>query len=184
MKQCNSAIMQRGVTLIELLVTIAIIILLLAGGVPAYRQYGYVNDLNQAAQDVKNAILETQSFALAPPGDTSAGFKASDFTIYFSSIDSGLFKKNHYYIFPSNTPSLGPILKEYILPNGIHFDLMIGRFAYSIEQRGKIIDPIIVDTPGQQLDTGSVMTLLIISDKISQTKTITVNRETGQITIR
>lgn len=59
-------IRDKGMTLIELLVSIGIVVLLLVIGVPAYRHYSYVNDLNQAAQDVKNAILETQSYALAP----------------------------------------------------------------------------------------------------------------------
>src|SRR3990167_2283872 len=55
-----------GVTLIELLVTLTVSAILLAIFVPAFRTFEEKNNLSQAAQQMRNALLRSQGFALAP----------------------------------------------------------------------------------------------------------------------
>jgi len=55
-----------GVTLIELLVTLTVSVILLAIFVPAFRTFEEKNNLSQAAQQMRNALLRSQGFALAP----------------------------------------------------------------------------------------------------------------------
>lgn len=65
---------KKGFTLIELLVVIAIITLFTAVGVPAFRNYGQKRQLNQAAEQVKSAILEAKSMALAPSAGSNPSY--------------------------------------------------------------------------------------------------------------
>ncbi len=55
-----------GVTLIELLVTLTVSVILLAIFIPAFRTFEEKNNLTQAAQQMRNALLRSHGFALAP----------------------------------------------------------------------------------------------------------------------
>ena len=55
-----------GFTLVELLVVIAIMVLLVLFYIPQYRQFARRNELKMAAQEMKEKILQVQSYALAP----------------------------------------------------------------------------------------------------------------------
>ncbi|MFA6081895.1 MAG: prepilin-type N-terminal cleavage/methylation domain-containing protein [Patescibacteria group bacterium] len=61
---------KRAFTIIELLVTISIIGLLLVTILPSLSKYGRSNNVNIAAQTVRQALAETQSFATAPDPNT------------------------------------------------------------------------------------------------------------------
>lgn len=68
---CYSA----GFTLLELVVTVGIVGLLVAAGVPAFYAYGKQNAPRIAAQDIKNALLEAQSLARSPAAkDAGLGY--------------------------------------------------------------------------------------------------------------
>lgn|GEM_PF-5329193 len=56
----------QGFTLIELLVSLSIIALLIGTGIPAFRRFGRVQQLDLAADQVKAAILNARSLALNP----------------------------------------------------------------------------------------------------------------------
>lgn len=56
----------RGFTLLELVVTIGIIAVLVAIGVPAFYAYSKQNASRTSVQDIKNVLLEAQSLAKSP----------------------------------------------------------------------------------------------------------------------
>lgn len=171
-----------GLTLIELIITLSIIVLLLGAGIPAYRHYSYVNDLAQAAQDVKNAILETQSFALAPEADknpivsiSGADYPADSYLVNFPLNGT----EYSIYLASSVKPGEYPTnpIKSYFLPRGISFSN--GEvIQYSIENQAKIsyFTPSTID--------GDETSIILISNKLTDQKTIEVNKETGQISIQ
>lgn len=72
-----------GFTLIELVVTMAIIGLLLATGVPAFRAYGRQVEFEQEVDTVAAAIRTAQTLSLAPEAS-----KASEVTAYGVAVDA------------------------------------------------------------------------------------------------
>ncbi len=60
---------QSGFSLVELLISIAIITVLLGVGVPAFRTYGRQSELRQAATDIQLALLQAHNLSLAPEAD-------------------------------------------------------------------------------------------------------------------
>lgn len=65
----------RGFTLLELVVTVGIIGILVAMGVPAFFAYSKQNAPKSAAEDIKNFLVEAQSLAQSPNiGDSGADY--------------------------------------------------------------------------------------------------------------
>lgn len=64
---------QTGATLIELLVVVAIILILSSLGLVNYRDVQAKNELRDAAEQIRNAILETHVLALGPRASGPAG---------------------------------------------------------------------------------------------------------------
>lgn len=58
-----------GFTLVELMVSISIVTVMMAVGLPAFKNYGRKAELNQAATDIQVAILQAHNLALAPESD-------------------------------------------------------------------------------------------------------------------
>lgn len=63
---------QDGFSLIEVVISIAIVALMLGVGVPAFRDYGRLASLRQAAADIQLAILQAHNLSLAPETAKSA----------------------------------------------------------------------------------------------------------------
>ncbi|MCX6811819.1 MAG: type II secretion system protein [Candidatus Berkelbacteria bacterium] len=112
----------RGFTLLELVVTIGIISLLVAIGVPAFYAYSKQNATRTSAQDIKNVLLEAQSLSKSPAAVDSG----SDFyyvTIYYNQtagnsdngkikIGRGKFDPQAGRILPSSkNPPLRPVYR-------------------------------------------------------------------------
>lgn len=200
--------MKSGMSLIELLVTMAIIMLLLVVGVPGYRNYSYSNDLDQAAQDVKNAILETKNMALAPAADklstTSVweclswgGGWFSHFCVAYGDVshsaDSymvGIYSQNSsadmgrmIISYASSeitetSPNANSIIKDFKLPSSVNFQQWWG-IKFSIADQGKIT---FASAGGPD---GDDVVLEIKNTKLSSNnaRTITINKITGQVSI-
>lgn len=60
--------MIRGFTLIELIVTLAIVSVLLGLGIPAFRNFGAEQELQLAAEEIVATLQEAQALSLAPRG--------------------------------------------------------------------------------------------------------------------
>jgi prepilin-type N-terminal cleavage/methylation domain-containing protein len=99
----------RAFTLIEAIVVITILSIMAIAIVPAYRSYNRRNQLREAAQAVRSAIVEAQNTALAPKqigGDWQYGVQ----------ID----KNNKTYTVYRKRPSTNPeTLRSYTLPDSI-----------------------------------------------------------------
>lgn len=189
----------KGLTLIELLISMGIIVLLLAAGIPAYSNFKNSNDLDQAAEDVKSAILETQNLAMAPDESKSSTVKISGSeyaaNTYLISFGNGNWwrssgsgwptysyscngaQPNNYGIYLASEvlypqPDANYLVKSFILPSGITFD-NCKMIQYSIPQAGKIVYP----------GTSNAV-ITIKSSKTGKSKTVTVNYQTGQVTIQ
>ena len=65
----------RGFTLVELMVSISIVTVMMAVGLPAFQNYGRKAELNQAATDIQTAILQAHNLALAPESDKPSSEK-------------------------------------------------------------------------------------------------------------
>jgi prepilin-type N-terminal cleavage/methylation domain-containing protein len=157
----------QGFTLIELLVTLFIIITLAAVIIPKFYNYDKETKLDIVAQEVKEAILETQSLALAPP-TTSSNIE------YYKII----INTNSYQIDEHKTDNADhPNSQAVILPDGVTFSGFTNNsyvdIDFYVENRGRAqFNPLIA----------SGQATLQLSDE-SSTKTITIIQETGQVTI-
>ncbi|MCL5795050.1 MAG: prepilin-type N-terminal cleavage/methylation domain-containing protein [Patescibacteria group bacterium] len=164
--------MTKGMTLIELVVTIGIVMLLLLAGIPSYNHFANVNNLNQAADDVKSAILDTQSLALSPQENLNEAVpdQYDGYIIEFSNTSP------EYYIYQVKINS-DPLVKNsmpvkvFSLPTGINFGNS-QNIQFSIANQGKIVA------------CSETKRVAIVSDKLTldNTKNINVNCATGQIT--
>lgn len=165
-----------GFTLIEILVTIAIVGLLLIVSVPAFRNYKYKNDLARGADMVQSAIYEAKNLALAPQVEKSddVGY----YVIKFTPASEG----NEFYIYEAedeNTPySSGNLVKKFDLPTGVKFDntLLPEGIVFSIKDQAKIVKPkddAYIKIYHEKIKSG---------DKNAD-RTIIVNHITGQVSI-
>lgn len=174
MKQWNN-----GTTLVEILLTISIITLLMATGIPAFRSFSQQNELSNQADFFKDAIISTQNFALSPEYD-----KDANATHYIFMVEQG--DRDHYLIARGKCNDDGPISSETTIvktskiPSGI--DLLAttnANICYDIKNQGRISYPL----DGDIGDEGIKFSLT--KEKLSKNKTryIRVNKSTGQVTI-
>lgn len=75
--------MKNGFSLNEILLTIVIISIMMVVGIPAFRNFAKYQTIVNSAKDIQNAILETQSLALAPRSASTADHLKS-YAIKFS----------------------------------------------------------------------------------------------------
>lgn len=150
----------RAFTLIEILITLFIIITLAAIMLPKFYNYDKETKLDIAAAEVKEAILETQSLALAPP--------TSSVDIEYYKI---VFNNNSYQIFEHHK-STG-LDSEYgavkNLPNDVVFEgtSLPAELKFYVENRGRADQGLILD----------------IRQKNGSARRLNVIGETGQVII-
>jgi prepilin-type N-terminal cleavage/methylation domain-containing protein len=183
--------MQRGYTLIELLVSVGIIVMMLSVSLPAYSQFQRKQNLETGAHILRDAFLDVQNYSYAPRSD-SVGEKPAGVDWYRLTIaeGSGLFKieeklNSQDPLDPNASPSGQWLtLKQGSLPTNVTVCSIVEPAAksllngdntnqgviYSISQLGKIISPANNFT-------------LRIGYPGGDAKELTVSTETGQVAI-
>jgi prepilin-type N-terminal cleavage/methylation domain-containing protein len=165
---------QKGVTLIELIVSIFIIGLFTLVVIPAYGKYSQQIELKGAAEQVKSALLEAQSLALNPRAD---------------SVDIWQFKNENgpcYQVDFKNeiNPNRGSINislqnQKSFLPVTITFQSESWvEFCQNGKGAVENSSPAPVNT-----SSGNEIRIVIHSSKLNQDKRINIIKETGVITI-
>lgn len=137
----NRRINSAGFTLTELIVTISIFTMLLAGASLSFRGATAGRNLRQAADDVRAAIYQTRGLALAPEvGRTrgSAGYRfrlADDQTYEIREID---------VTHADGSIETGRVVGGGTLPDDLRFILPAGftDLDFSIADQGQIVAPV------------------------------------------
>jgi prepilin-type N-terminal cleavage/methylation domain-containing protein len=163
---------ENGFTLVELIVTIGIVVFLMALLFPSFRNYERRNNLEQSAEEVRSAILETKNYAMGP----RAGAKNVDYyKIVFQQGD------REYSIVEGSDSGTGTTVRTYSLPTNIKFDIHwddessgSGKksIKFYINQQGNIGDQEFRNG-GTPTDVGEIF---LDSDVISATKEIMVSK--------
>jgi len=188
----------RALTLIELLVTLFIVGLLTAASVPLIRQLEKRDQLRMAAEDIRSAILEAKSYALAPQVGKS---KIDSYAIFFYGADYQDSNKRHAYeILECSNPSQpdSPDCKggtETSVVNSFHKlpkDVKFGEFnwnsnsikeaqlRFSVAQQGEIINNFVGTMAASSPDRAKI---IIFRFGSGEKLTIEVMKETGAISI-
>jgi prepilin-type N-terminal cleavage/methylation domain-containing protein len=154
--------MTKGMTLIELVVTIGIVSLLLVAGIPSYNHFKDVNNLNQAADDVRSAILDTQSFAMSPEQSKVTIYDGYSIEFFADTSDYKIYQYN------SDNPDNKNLVKSSSLV-GVNFKSS-PTIQFPIAKQGK-------------MDCSNLVKITVHSSKLDTDKIIQVNCATGQMTI-
>ncbi len=158
-----SSLLSQGFTLLELLVSISIIALLIGTGIPSFRHFGRVQALEQAADQVKGAILDTRAYALGPRAEKPA--TATTYEIRFDAVSES------YQLFEGSSALAEPIT----LPAFIQLASVTSPIQFSVTNQGAISAPA----------SGAISVTLTNSQLGPTTKrTLTVNRQTGAVSIQ
>lgn len=152
-----------GFTLIELMVTITIMALLTVVAVPSFAKIAAKTELNNAADDVKQMILEAQSLAKNP----SSKYEGSDKIIVTVENNTA----NLYY-HPQNAAT-NILIKSVVIPKGVTVTTTTRTSSSS--------SSINFEIPGGKVD--SVLMVTVASDKLTtnNAKSVTVNNQTGAV---
>jgi len=176
--------LQRGITLVEIMITIGITVLMMGVGIPAFRTYQFQNELNNYSENVKDIILTTQNYALAPEYDKNPNFNS--YILYFDDSSQS------FRIFSGNCDESGlkQVLEEKnavksiaIDPNLVKIESNLSEgdrqkvICYGIGSQGKIIYPV------DNLDINFTLTHKKISDDKNNVRSIKLNPITGQVSI-
>lgn len=102
-----------GFTLAEMLVVIAIIIIISVLTVPSYNNFRRASQLRQAAQDVRQAIVDAQNMALAPKEIPGLGTPKS----YVLNFQNPIAGRNQFTLYRDmNDDKIGDeVINTYIL---------------------------------------------------------------------
>lgn len=151
---------RRGFTLIEVIVSLGIIVMMLSVGLPAFTTFQRQQNVTMAAEGIRDAILETYNYALAPRAadEDSAGKPAGAdyYRIVFRDdstpqsiviMEQSLASVGSGPVEPRSA-TWGTTLRTIPLPSGVHFcgfsptNLAggTGGIVYSISKGGKIVD--------------------------------------------
>lgn len=149
--------MKKGLTLIELVVSISIIIMLTAFGIPAFSRFGTERELIQAAELVAGTIREAQAMALAPQGGHSS---------YLAEFVS----PSRITVRAKSTDGSKIVLKETSLQPKITFATP-STWTFNVNDQGR-------------LEFNQDRSLTLAHSKLNTTKTITGHGATGLIEIR
>ena len=173
----------RAFTLIEALVVIGILTLMFALSIPAYRSYSRRNQLRQAAESVRSALVEAQNMALAPKekeGDWYYVVRLNSNPRYGSERDCQVGKiqagVSDFQMMRNNQL---PSSVKYISPNNsvwyIGFKPPQSE-AYFLRRTGSTF-------MASKLTSDPTITLCLIANCEKEKINVTLNHTTGQITI-
>lgn len=147
---------RRGFTLIEVIISTAVILMVLAVSLPAFLEFQRRQNLRTGSQLIRDAILETQNYALAPRNEKTAG--ADLYRIIFIKGEPSSYEIDEQTNTDPATPSW-----RMIKQGGLPYRVLLCEFSndalvssqpdplndaptkgitYSISQSGKIIRPI------------------------------------------
>ena len=166
----------RGFTLIELLVTTSIVVLLLGTGMPAFRQFGRVQQLNLGADQVKSTLLNARGYALNPRAEegTLSGCKSSNYTIAFTDKTYQIWEGTAGSV---NSSGLSCLVSNASgqLPSSIHFSTIPDPISFIIGS-GRV---------ASACPANGLIPVVVYHDQIGKTttRTISVNCETGAVSI-
>lgn len=155
---------KKGFTLVEMMVTVAIIGIMLISAIPAYGKYAERQKLNQAAKEVASVIRQAQNLALAPDENKPSG------------VDS---PNSYAFVCDNQTYEIRYAKDQELLTNYKTFPSLPKNISFDLSQK------IIFRIPsGKIANTGNIVIVLKDNKLTSRnTKTITINAETGQVEI-
>lgn len=164
----------RGATLLELLVVVAIIMTMTGLGLVNYRGVQAGNELRDAAQQVRTAFLETQALALGPQAGGSVGIGS-----YLIEFEPG--GRPAYQIIEKAANEASVPGRFYTLPKHVSFQNFSAnwptpkKIAFGVEQPGRILtDP----SPADQ------WSLELVSDQLPGVcQEITIVQLTARVSI-
>ena len=156
----------RGFTLLELLVSIALIALMLGFLIPGFSYFDRINKIDRAAHNLRATILETKNYALAP---RTQAVNVDSYIIKFNQPTPG-----QYGIYEHGISGVENNVKTFSLPTGLTFSALPtpAEIKYSIAEQGRIIN-----FPDPAITIG-------ISNSSGNSKNIVVQKETGQVEIQ
>ncbi len=188
----------RGFTLIELIVTTGLILMILAVTLPSFLSFQHRQILISGGQALRQAIVQTQNYALAPraPTANSTGIPAGAnlYRIIFIPANNGYdasYEIDEQTNMDKTNPTWQTVKKEY-LAYGLNFcafsdsnmissalplvdpnqDRLHGIF-YSISDYGKIISPV----------APSGLWLTIRQNSLVEQEKLMIQQETGSINV-
>ena len=157
--------MKKAFTLIEALVVVGILIILLIMSIPAYRSYSKRNELRNAAEKIRQAIIEAQNMALAP--------KDSGEQLQYGSKSKNIINSNQYsnqFIVYKKIGSVETELKTYSLPS-------------NVEWANSSNWDVSFTPPYAKSSCNKVLEISLKLKNSSETISINLNCKTGQINI-
>lgn len=160
--------MKKGFTLIEFVVTIAVLVALTGFSIPAFRQYGALQELEQSAEQVAETLREAQALSLAPEGEIdyyAVEFSPPDYRIVGHKTDSG---DPGDIVFISKQTLAGKVFFEAFTPSQVTI------WIFKVNDQGRI-----------STKQGTEFTIRLHHDRLpSETKVIKGTAATGLIEIR
>jgi len=175
----------QGFSLVEILATIAISVLLLGTGIPAFRNYQKQNELISDAENIKDMLITTQNYALAPEFMKDALDNSYIFSINVIDNEVGIYRGICSDEGLIEELSQNDLVKKYKISNDIsiateNFQESQNRkiVCYSILDQGKIIYPTVPPT-----DVKIILDHSKINTFGSSQRIISLNLVTGFITI-
>lgn len=184
-----------GFTLIEVVVSTAIIAVMLAIGLPAYAQFQKHQNLTLAAEGVRDAILEAYNYSLAPRAADSDSPGKPAGADYYRVVFHDMTTPQEYLVQEASTPATvapksadwSTVLRRSILPAGVRYcsafspTTLAGDLAgivYSISKGGVIVDPVSGQRSYQPLTIK--LQHVALPDEV---RVISVKPETGQVSV-
>lgn len=196
----NQVKQRRGFTLIELIISTAVILMMLAVTLPAFVSFQRRQSLLVAAQQIRDLILETQNYAYAPRGEEDGlpgkeagadlyriafinnpdqpGYEISEQVVEdttngtWRQVRRGSLPYGVYFrCFPSTTPSIATDRTANPLPAS---EDGIG-LVYSIRQLGKVLRPI--------PPNGQEIRIVIRQQSLAESYVIAVQPQTGRVDV-
>lgn len=168
-----------GLTLIELVITLGIMVLLLATSIPAFKFFGRASELTQTAEEVRSMAVSAYNDSLAPRQNKLAGADIYELVIDQNSRRVKIQEKNGDQV---------SVIEEYQLPSGYTLENIspsgqVLEIDFSIPGQAKIVS---VRADGVESQVPEIQ-FIIKSQSLNppdNQKIITIDRTTGMVRIK